>query len=298
MSWLTVAIEVDASAAERLDSAFFEAGALAVEITDAAAGTPQEQACYAESDVPLLARWATSRVTALFPADVTPAAVAAEALRAAGIPPATPYKVDLVGDRDWVRASRDQYQPTKISSRLWIVPSWHTPPDPRAVNVLLDPGMAFGTGTHPSTRLCLRWIDAHIRGGESVIDFGCGSGILGIAALKLGAASVRGVDIDPQALLAAERNALQNQVASRFVAAPSAGDEPAHRVVANILANPLIVLAPLLARLTMTEGRIALSGILLEQADAVRSAYAPWFALDDVESEEGWALVSGVRKAE
>ncbi|MGQ0751310.1 MAG: 50S ribosomal protein L11 methyltransferase [Betaproteobacteria bacterium] len=297
MPWLTVAVEVDAAAAERLDDAFFEAGALAVETTDAAAGTPQEQAYYGETDTTALTRWATSRVTALFPADVTPAAVAAVAMRAAGVPPATPYRVSVVDDRDWVRASRDQYQPTKISPRLWIVPSWHAPPDPRAVNVLLDPGMAFGTGTHPSTRLCLRWIDAHIRGGETVIDFGCGSGILAIAALKLGAASARGVDIDPQALLAAERNAMQNQVAARFVAAASAGDEPAQRVVANILANPLIVLAPLLAKLTVKEGRIALSGILLDQAGDVRSAYAPWFAMGEIESEEGWAMLRGVRKA-
>jgi ribosomal protein L11 methyltransferase len=298
MPWLSITVEVDAAAAERLDSAFFESGALAVEITDAAAGTPQEQAYFAEAGAQALARWATSRVSALFPADVTPAAVAAEAMRTAGIPPATPYRVELVGDRDWVRASRDQYQPTRISPRLWIVPSWRAPPDPRAVNVLLDPGMAFGTGTHPSTRLCLRWIDAHIRGGETVIDFGCGSGILAVAALKLGAARARGVDIDPQALLAAERNAMQNQVATRFVASASAGDAPAQRVVANILANPLIVLAPLLASLTMKEGRIALSGILLEQAGAVRAAYAPWFSIDDVESEEGWSMVSGVRKAE
>lgn len=297
MPWLSITVEVDAAAAERLDGAFFESGALAVEITDAAAGTPQEQAYFAEAGASALARWATSRVAALFPGDVTAAAVAAEAMRAAGIPPATPYTVDLVGDRDWVRASRDQYQPTRISPRLWIVPSWRAPPDPRAVNVLLDPGMAFGTGTHPSTRLCLRWIDANIRGGETLIDFGCGSGILAIAALKLGAARARGVDTDPQALLAAERNAMQNQVATRFVATASAGDEPAQRVVANILANPLIVLAPLLASLTMREGRIALSGILLEQAGAVRAAYAPWFLIDDVESEEGWSMVSGVRKA-
>ena len=297
MPWLTVTVEVDAAAAERLDSALFEAGALAVEVTDAAAGTPQEQAHYGEADTPELARWAMSRVAALFPADAIPAAVVADALRAAGISPHTPYRASVVDDRDWVRASRDQYQPVQISSRLWIVPSWHTPPDPRAVNVLLDPGMAFGTGTHASTRLCLRWIDARIRGGETVIDFGCGSGILAIAALKLGAAGARGVDIDAQALLAAGRNAMQNQVAARFVAAASAGDEPAQLVVANILANPLIVLAPLLAGLTLKEGRIALSGILLEQAEDVCAAYAPWFALDAVESEEGWALVSGVRRA-
>lgn len=296
MSWLSVAVEVDAAAAERLDSAFFEAGALAVEIADAAAGSPREQACYAEADSATAARWTCSRVTALFPADISPSVAVARAMKAAGVPPATPYRVQQIGDRDWVRASRDQYGPMRVSPRLWIVPSWHAPPDPRAVNVTLDPGIAFGTGTHPSTRLCLRWVDAQVRGGETFIDFGCGSGILAIAALRLGAGSARGIDIDPQALLAAERNAVQNLVEARFVAAATAGDQPAQLVVANILANPLMVLAPLLARLTVNAGRIALSGILLEQADEVRAVYAEWFVMEEIATEEGWAMVSGTRK--
>jgi ribosomal protein L11 methyltransferase len=297
MSWLSVAVEVDAAVAEQLDDAFFEAGALAVEITDACAGTPQEQAYYADAESLRVACWTRNRVTALFAAETRAPAVVAKALRAAGMPADTPYRVQQVDDRDWVRATQDQFLPVQVSRRLWIVPSWHTPPAPRAVNVMLDPGVAFGTGTHPSTRLCLRWLDAHVRGGETLIDFGCGSGILAIAALKLGVARARAIDIDPQALLAAERNAMQNQVAARFSATMTAGDQPAELVVANILANPLIVLAPLLARLTVKDGRIALSGILLEQADEVRAAYAAWFVMKRIEREEGWAMVSGVRKA-
>jgi ribosomal protein L11 methyltransferase len=296
MPWLAIAVEADAADAQGLEEALFEAGALAVEIADAAAGTPFEQAFYSEACAGLPAYWLRSRVTALFPDDVALETLLPAALRRAGLPLATPYVVQALHDRDWVRASQQQYAPVRISERLWIVPSWHALPDPQAINVVLDPGVAFGTGTHPSTRLCLRWLDAAVKGGEGVIDFGCGSGILAITALKLGAGSARGIDIEPQALLAAERNAVQNQVESRFTASPLAGDPPAELVVANILANPLIVLAPLLARLTLPRGRIALSGILIEQAPEVRAAYAPWFALDDTDQEDGWALLSGVRE--
>lgn len=161
---------------------------------------------------------------------------------------------------------------------------------------MLDPGLAFGTGTHPTTRLCLRWLDAHIRGGESVVDFGCGSGILAIAALKLGAAAACGVDVDERALLAARNNAVQNQVHVRFLDAAEKIGEPAQIVVANILANPLRVLAPLLAGLTEKRGRVVLAGILTGQAAEVRETYRSWFEMDMTESEDGWVLLSGLKK--
>ena len=186
--------------------------------------------------------------------------------------------------------------PQRIAPRLWIVPSWHAPPEPSAINVVLDPGLAFGTGTHPTTRLCLRWLAARIRGGESVIDFGCGSGILAIAAAKLGARDVSGVDIDPQAVSAARENAARNGVEAIFVSAAAQLRAPADIVVANILAQPLIVLAPLLAQSNGAGGRLALSGILVEQADEVRAAYAAWYDFEPVEEEEGWVLVSGTRR--
>jgi ribosomal protein L11 methyltransferase len=175
------------------------------------------------------------------------------------------------------------------------VPSWHEPPDPGAINLLLDPGLAFGTGSHPTTRLCLTWLERTIRGGESVLDYGCGSGILAIAALKLGAARAEAVDIDDQALLAARANAIHNQVQVSFHSAAGAIRQPAQIVVANILAHPLIVLAPLLARLTAPHGRLALAGLLAEQADEVRAAYRPWFDFDAPAQEEGWMLLSGTR---
>jgi ribosomal protein L11 methyltransferase len=184
----------------------------------------------------------------------------------------------------------------RISSRLWVVPTWHTAPAPDAINLVIDPGLAFGTGTHPTTRLCLAWLDANLRGGESVLDYGCGSGILGIAAMKLGAARVTGVDIDPLALLAARHNAMQNQVMMEFAAAEGSVPEPADIVLANILANPLKLLAPLLARATRSGGHILLSGVLEHQAHEVQDAYRKWFALEAMQHDDGWILISGSKR--
>jgi ribosomal protein L11 methyltransferase len=223
------------------------------------------------------------------------AAVVSAACARAGIAP-PPCRASEVAEQDWVQASRDQFAPVRISPRLWIVPSWHAAPDPDAINISLDPGLAFGTGTHATTRLCLAWLERVVRGGESVIDYGCGSGILAIAALKLGAAHATGVDIDEQALLAARHNALHNRVQITFHGAADALRLPARIVVANILAHPLIVLAPLLARLTAPRGRIALAGLLAAQAEEVRTAYGPWFDFEASVEEEGWMLLSGIRR--
>jgi ribosomal protein L11 methyltransferase len=170
------------------------------------------------------------------------------------------------------------------------------PPDPAAINLVIDPGLAFGTGTHPTTRLCLQWLDANLRGGERVLDYGCGSGILGIAAMKLGAAQATGVDIDPLALLAARHNAMQNQVTMKFVAVDGDVPEAAEIVLANILANPLKLLAPLLARATRTGGNILLSGVLEHQADEVRDAYGAWFDMQPLQHDDGWVLLSGSKR--
>lgn len=295
MPWLSISFEADADRVERLTDALLESGALAADVSDATAGTPQEQPIFGEPGAETGRPWQRSRVTALFPVDVELPAVLAQAFQAAGIAVTTPYRVDRVDDQDWVRITQSQFAPLQISRRLWVVPSWHTAPDPQAINIVLDPGLAFGTGAHPTTRLCLRWLDQHIHGGESVIDFGCGSGILAIAALKLGAAAAYGVDVDEQALLAARRNAMQNQVAAVFFDAAGKLGGPAQVVVANILANPLRVLAPLLAKLTEKHGRVVLAGILEEQAEDVRAAYRQWFEMDTTEHEEGWVLLGGVR---
>jgi ribosomal protein L11 methyltransferase len=294
--WCALILEVEARCLEALSQALLDAGAISVDVTDADAGTPDERPQFAEPGAEPERAWRRNRVTALFHSDADARAAIRSASCAAGLPASTPFRIEHVADRDWVEASRTQFEPVRISPRLWIVPSWHSPPDPQATNILLDPGLAFGTGTHPTTRLALRWLEAHVRGGESVIDFGCGSGILAIAAMKLGAGQAWGVDIDAQALLAARANAVQNRVQVRFCARADEIDHPAELVVANILANPLRVLAPLIARLTAGGGRLALSGILAGQAPEVCAAYSEWFDIDSIEHEEGWALLSGIKR--
>jgi ribosomal protein L11 methyltransferase len=295
MAWLSVSFEMAAADVEAMADALLEAGAASVDVADAGAGSTAEQAIYAEAGADSVLPWRRSRVSALFDEKADIAALLAGVCARAGV--SLPrHTVQPVAERDWVQATQDQFTPIRISPRLWIVPSWHAVPDPRAVNIRLDPGIAFGSGSHPSTRLCLLWLERVIRGGETVLDYGCGSGVLAVAAMKLGAASAVGVDIDEQALLAARRNAMHNQVQATFHNAAEVVRRPARIVVANILAHPLVVLAPLLARLTAPRGRLALAGLLAQQADEVRSAYEPWFDFGVPEEEEGWALLSGARR--
>ena len=295
MAWLAVSFTVDAAGVEAMSDVLLECGAIAVDVTDAAAGTADEHALFGEPGEPAVGEWAASRVSALFKEGQNIASVIA-ALHAAGLDSAVVVDVKQVADQDWVRATQNQFQPVRVSSRLWVVPTWHAAPDPAAINLVIDPGLAFGTGTHATTRLCMKWLDTNLRGGESVLDYGCGSGILGIAALKLGAARATGVDIDPLALLAARHNAMQNQVHMAFVAAERDAPEPADIVLANILANPLTLLAPLLARLTRRGGHILLSGVLEHQAREVEDAYRAAFDLAPLEHDDGWVLISGSKR--
>jgi ribosomal protein L11 methyltransferase len=295
MAWLAVSFTVDAAGVEALSDVLLECGAISVDVTDAAAGTADEHALFGEPGEPAVGEWAASRVSALFKEGQNIASVIA-ALHAAGLDSAVVVDVKQVADQDWVRATQNQFQPVRVSSRLWVVPTWHAVPDPAAINLVIDPGLAFGTGTHATTRLCMKWLDTNLRGGESVLDYGCGSGILGIAALKLGAARATGVDIDPLALLAARHNAMQNQVHMAFVAAERDAPEPADIVLANILANPLTLLAPLLARLTRRGGHILLSGVLEHQAREVEDAYRTAFDLAPLEHDDGWVLISGSKR--
>ena len=296
MPFLSVTLIVDARCVEAMSDALLERGALAVDIADAAAGTPSERALFAEpGNAPALNWWA-NRVVALFAADAELAETMPEALRAASLPPTTPYGIERIDDKDWVRLTQSQFTPQQVSPRLWVVPTWHDVVDANAINIRLDPGLAFGTGTHPTTRLCLRWLDAQVKPGTTVIDYGCGSGILAIAAMKLGARHAQAVDIDEQALLAARNNAMQNRADVSFFAAADELKSQAKLVVANILANPLTVLAPLLAALTAPGGMIALSGILAPQADDVRDVYRPWFDMHSTEYEDEWVLLAGHKR--
>ena len=293
--WVSLILHVDARAADELSDALLDQGAQSASIEDASAGTADEAPLYAEPGEPVAAAWPQSVIKALCAHDTNPVAILAAACAQIGMVPLPEYRTDTVGDNDWVRRSQSQFESIRISEKLWIVPSWAKAPDPQAVNLMLDPGLAFGTGSHPTTRLCLKWLERTVRGGERVLDYGCGSGILAIAALRLGARDALGVDVDPQALVAAHANAARNGVNARFVNADTAPDFQADLVAANILANPLILLAPLLAGYLRKEGRIALSGILESQAEEVMSAYAPWIALRVGDREQGWALLEGMR---
>lgn len=294
MPWLSATLQTDASHAEPLCDALLEQGALSATIEDADAGTPDEQPQFGEPGSVNSPGWAHSRVVVLFEAGADVAAALAAASAACGLAAPPRHTVDEVAEQNWVQLTQSQFDPIRVSERLWIVPSWHAAPDPAAVNLVLDPGMAFGTGSHPTTRLCLEWLERIVVPGRSLLDYGCGSGILAIAAAKLGAAPVDGVDIDRQAVEAARRNAEANAVAARFVEADTGLAGEYDLVVANILSNPLRLLAPALcARVRGSGGRLALSGILVEQAEDIIDCYRPWIALAVADQRDGWVCLAG-----
>jgi ribosomal protein L11 methyltransferase len=286
---------VDAAKVLAVSDALLEAGAFSVDVADAQAGTDRETPIFGEPGENLELAFASNRVVALFEPGADLPGVIERACAAAGLAASPGYKITEVAEQDWVRLSQNQFTPIRVSARLWIVPSWHSSPDPAAINIILDPGLAFGTGSHPSTRLCLDWLDRHMSPGCSVIDYGCGSGILAIAAAKLGAARVRGVDIDQQAVLSSRYNAERNCAIAEFSSADEAPPEPSDVVLANILSNPLKVLAPLLARLTLSGGTLVLSGILPAQAADVADAYRSWFHMEPAAMDDGWVRLSGTR---
>jgi ribosomal protein L11 methyltransferase len=294
MSYVALRFDVDAADVDSWSDALLDAGALSVEAVDPRAGTDAETAVFAEPVAEAPRWWPVSRLTALCDAGIDGATLMRTAASTlAGVPPA--FETFAVADRDWVRATQAQFEPIRIDDDFWIVPSWCEPPRPAALNIVLDPGLAFGTGAHPTTRLCLRWLKTAIAPGVAVLDYGCGSGILAIAAAKLRAGLVVGVDIDPQAVRASADNARANGVRVDCVSVDALPPRAFPVVVANILANPLRVLAPSLAARTIVGGTIALSGILASQANEVITAYAPWFEIGEWQRDDGWVLLSGTR---
>ncbi|MCW5632247.1 MAG: 50S ribosomal protein L11 methyltransferase [Rubrivivax sp.] len=288
------------------DALVDELAALAVTVEDADAGTETEHALFGEPGLPVpAAGWERSTLRALFE-DVRTAEAAAAALLAqpwaaatATHPGALVQALQPVPEEDWVRLTQSQFTPVEVAPGFWIVPSWHEPPAGAQVVIRLDPGLAFGTGTHPTTRMCLRWLAREAAAGAAgaapwprVLDYGCGSGILAIAAAKLGARGVDAVDIDPAAVRATQENARRNGVPVRS-ALPEAAEGAYALVIANILATPLKLLAPLLAGHLAPGGRLLLAGILERQADELRAAYAPHVAIEVLEHDEGWVLMGG-----
>ncbi|KTT29618.1 50S ribosomal protein L11 methyltransferase [Pseudomonas rhizoryzae] len=290
MSWLQVRLALTPAQAETYEDLMLELGAVSVTFMDA-----EDQPIF-EPDLGTTPLWSQTHLLALFEGDTDAAALEQRVqLLANGLT----YEVERLEDQEWERSWMDNFQPMRFGQRLWIVPSWHEAPEPDAVNLLLDPGLAFGTGTHPTTALCLQWLDGEPVAGRQVLDFGCGSGILAIAALLLGAERAVGTDIDVQALEASRENANRNGIdPARFPLYLPADlpAEPADVVVANILAGPLVGLAEQITRLTRIGGRLALSGILAEQAEDVRAAYAGCFDLEPTATLDGWVRISGTRR--
>ena len=275
MPWRALTLQVEAGAAEAMSEALLEAGAQSVSID--------------KPDAP------RATLCALLDLRLDPDACLRAAASSAGLPATPPYGSAEIADEDWVRKTQAQFEPVEIGERLWIGPSWCQPPADR-VAVRLDPGLAFGTGTHPTTQLVLRFLERTIRGEETVLDYGCGSGILAIAAAKLGAGSVDGVDVDDQALATARDNAQFNGVELRPALPEGLRPGAYEIVVSNILAQPLILLAPVLAARTAPGGKLALAGILESQAAEVGAAYAAWLDMRIDSLLDGWALLVGSRR--
>ena len=289
--WRQLAATVQESLAEPLSDWFMDHGALSVSLDDAG-----DQPLF-EPPPGTTPLWRLTRVTALFPGDIHATPIAAAARERFG-DQILAWDDTVLQDQPWERAWMEHFQPMRFGRRLWICPTGFEPPEPEAVNVILDPGLAFGTGTHPTTALCLDWLESLDLAGRTVLDYGCGSGILAVAALKLGAVAAHGIDIDPQALTASAENARKNGVeAGLTLGYPSdPSPPPADVVVANILSGPLVELAAdILARLK-PGGRLALSGLLTEQADTVRVAYADAVAFDPVGQREDWSILTGVKR--
>lgn len=283
------------TAIEDLSDALDALDALSVSVEDADALTPAEQALFGEPGMPPPKEgWQRSRVVALFQEE-SAAREAAVLLQAQDFfSGCQVIGVQPVADQDWVRLTQSQFDPVEITPTFWIVPSWHEPPSVARQVIRLDPGLAFGTGTHPTTRMCLRWTANRGAQGLRVLDYGCGSGILAIGAAKFGATSIDAVDIDPAAVEATRLNAVANHVELN-AGLPEAAHGEYDLVLANILATPLKVLAPLLCAHVRSGGHLVLAGILERQADELREAYAPWLSLSVSDREDGWILMTASR---
>ena len=297
MAWLLLKIQANDENAESISDALMELGALSASIEDAHAETQSEQVIFGEPGDPPPGIWQQNIVTAMLDesADV---AKLLQALQTETQIPQFSYVTETIEEQDWVRATQAQFDPIHITDKLWIVPTWHMSPNQNAINIILDPGLAFGTGSHPTTHLCLEWLtqQSNLHGAD-ILDYGCGSGILAIAAKKLGSNNTVGVDIDEQAVVSSRFNAEQNETTDiDFYDANDFGNQTFDVVVANILSSALMVLAPALAKYCKTGGNIALSGVLEEQAEALIARYSEWFTMGVPTQKDAWILLTGIKK--
>lgn len=291
MPWLQLIIASDENSADKISDALMDHGAVSATLQDM-----QDQPVL-EPALGTTPMWSQTRVIGLFDAneDLNQVVKNVETQLQQTLPN---WKAEPLEDKDWIRAWMDNFKPMQFGHKLWVVPSTFAPPHPDAINILLDPGLAFGTGTHPTTSMCLEWLDAHPPVGQQIIDFGCGSGILAIAGILLGATKAEAIDLDPQALLATKDNAEKNRVQDKISThLPEKFEkQQTSLLLANILAAPLITLAPYFAELTLLHGNIVLSGILAEQANDVLGAYQPYFDIAIWKQQDDWVCLAGMRK--
>lgn len=293
MAWWQLSIQCKATELEQIENLLLELGALSINLADAK-DEPLYEPLPGHTPV-----WQDSVVTGMFDSSHHPEQLYQRLSEQLPEHLLDSLRQSQLEDQDWVQAYRHHYFPIQCADKLWIVPSWHQPPDSTATNIILDPGLAFGTGGHPTTALCLAWLAENDVANQSVIDYGCGSGILAIAACKLGAGLVIGTDIDPQALDASRQNAQRNSIeAEQFplYLPESMTREKVDLLIANILSGPLVQLSENLASLVKPGGKILLSGILRQQTDEIQSTYQTYFELDPIVTKEDWIRVSGTRK--
>lgn len=295
MPWLQVRLAITPEQAAHWEDVLLDLGADSVTFMDG-----EDQPIY-EPDLGTTPLWNKTSLLALFDQDSFNETALKQQLDMLCNPHSMQFQIEALPEQDWERCWMDSFQPMQFGQRLWVVPSWHAAPEPDAVNLLLDPGLAFGTGTHPTTALCLEWLDQNFQAGTQVLDFGCGSGILAIASLLLGAEHATCTDIDPQALEATADNAQRNHIDSSKLTLHLAANMPQTTefdvVLANILAGPLVELSSQLARHARLGGQLVLSGILREQADEVRAAYAPYFDLEPTRFKDEWVCITGTRNS-
>ncbi len=297
MPWLQVKLEISPSLADPFEDLLLESGALSVTYQDT-----QDQPIY-EPELGTTPLWSQTTITGLFEADNDMKLV--EIFLQQGfyqLAPSTDFPklhIEILEDKDWEREWMKSYKPMQFGERLWVCPTWCEPPNPEAVNLMLDPGLAFGTGTHPTTALCLSWLDGLDLNDKTVTDYGCGSGILGVAALLLGAKSVLAIDIDSQALQATNTNLERNKLDAQRLQCylpEHAPLECSEILVANILSGPLVELAPAIASRVASGGKLALSGLLSNQQQEIVETYSEWFDLEPCKEKDGWIRVTGTRK--
>lgn len=294
MPWIQLKLNATNVNAEEIGELLMENGALSATFTDAH-DTPIFEPLPGETRL-----WGDTDITGLYEADADMLPIIQLLKNSPLLADNFAYKIEQLEDKDWIREWMDNFHPMQFGKRLWICPSWKPVPDENAVNVMLDPGLAFGTGTHPTTALCLTWLDGQDLQDKVVIDFGCGSGILAIAALKLGAKRVIGIDIDPQAITASRDNAERNNVSEQlelYLPADMPEGILADVLVANILAGPLRELSTSMECLVKPQGALALSGILEQQTDELIDVYSQWFVMDEAKIQDEWARLSGIKHA-